>query len=120
MRASILTPVALSLTLAATSAAAHALLVRGDPRVGSSVAKAPPVLTLKFTERVVAPFCRVTVSGPPGSGGAGAPRPVAGDPTSLAVDLKGPAPAGTYTVRWRVLAVDTHVTQGSFTFQVKP
>ena len=29
-------------------------------------------------------------------------------------------PAGTYAVRWRVLSVDTHVTEGDFTFQVKP
>jgi methionine-rich copper-binding protein CopC len=120
MRALPFTCAALSLTLAATSAAAHALLVRADPRVGSAVAKAPQVLTLTFTEGVVASFSRVTVSGPAGAGRAGAPHAVAGDPTSLALDLKGPAPAGLYTVHWRVLAVDTHVTQGSFTFQVKP
>jgi methionine-rich copper-binding protein CopC len=26
--------------------------------------------------------------------------------------------AGTYRVRWHVLSVDTHTTEGSFTFQV--
>ena len=26
--------------------------------------------------------------------------------------------AGTYRVNWRVLSVDTHTTDGSFTFQV--
>ncbi len=112
----------LAATLAATplAAAAHAFLDRADPRVGSVVAHAPPAIRLTFTQGVVIPFCRVTVTGPPGFGGAGAPHAVPGDPLSLAVDLKGPAPAGTYVVRWRVLSVDTHVTEGDFSFQVKP
>jgi methionine-rich copper-binding protein CopC len=102
------------------AAAAHAFLARADPRVGSAVAHAPPAIRLTFTQGVVVPFCRVTVTGPAGFGGAGAPRAVAGDPLSVALDLKGPAPAGTYVVRWRVLSVDTHVTEGDFSFQVKP
>jgi copper resistance protein C len=106
--------------LAPIAAAAHAFLDRADPRVGSVVARAPPAIRLKFTQGVVAPFCRVSVTGPPGFGGGGAPHAVAGDPLSLAVDMKGPAPAGTYMVRWRVLSVDTHVTEGDFSFQVKP
>jgi hypothetical protein len=27
-------------------------------------------------------------------------------------------PAGTYTVKWHVLSVDTHTTEGDFTFHV--
>jgi len=27
---------------------------------------------------------------------------------------------GRYTVRWKVLSVDTHRTEGSFSFEVKP
>jgi copper resistance protein C len=111
---------ATAVALTPLAADAHAFLDRADPRVGSVVASAPPTLRLKFTQGVVVPFCRVTVSGPAGFGGAGPPRPVAGDPLSLAVDLKGAAPPGTYTVRWRVLSVDTHVTEGDFSFQVRP
>ena len=29
-------------------------------------------------------------------------------------------PAGIYTVRWHVLSVDTHTTDGNFTFHVAP
>jgi copper resistance protein C len=29
-------------------------------------------------------------------------------------------PAGTYTVKWHVLSVDTHTTEGNFTFHVSP
>ena len=106
--------------LAPLAAQAHAFLDKADPRVGSVVARAPPTLRLKFTQGVVVPFCRVTVTGPPGFGGAGPPRSVPGDPRSLTVDLKGAAPQGTYTVRWRALSVDTHVTEGDFSFQVQP
>ena len=111
---------ALALAAAPIAARAHAFLGRAEPRVGSVVAAAPPTIRLRFTQGVVAPFCRVTVTGPPGFGGAGAPHAVAGDPLSLAVDLRGPAPPGTYVVRWRVLSVDTHVTEGDFSFEVKP
>jgi methionine-rich copper-binding protein CopC len=29
-------------------------------------------------------------------------------------------PAGRYTVAWRVLSVDSHVTEGTFSFRVAP
>jgi methionine-rich copper-binding protein CopC len=111
---------ALAVAFAPLAADAHAFLDRADPRVGSVLSHAPPAIRLKFTQGIVVPFCRVTVTGPPGFGGAGAPHAIAGDPLSLAVDLKGPTPAGTYVVRWRALSVDTHVTEGDFSFQVKP
>jgi methionine-rich copper-binding protein CopC len=39
--------------------------------------------------------------------------------TQLRVPLK-PLPPGTYKVIWRVLSVDTHRSQGNFTFRVGP
>lgn len=38
----------------------------------------------------------------------------------LALRFKEPLPAGHYVVMWRVLSVDTHVTQGFFMFSVIP
>jgi methionine-rich copper-binding protein CopC len=32
----------------------------------------------------------------------------------------GALPPGKYKVRWRILSVDTHRTEGSFSFEVKP
>jgi methionine-rich copper-binding protein CopC len=103
-----------------SEAQAHAFLDRADPRVGSVVAKPPTAVRLTFTEGLEIVFCRVSVTGPPGFGGADAVRPVPGDPKSLVVDLRAPTPPGTYVVRWRVLSVDTHVTEGDFSFQVRP
>jgi methionine-rich copper-binding protein CopC len=119
VRRSLLPLIVMTLVAAPLAAGAHAFLDHADPRVGSLVRSAPPVLTLTFTQGVEVPFCKVTVNGPAGFAGVGAPHAVPGDPRKLAVDLKGPAPAGTYVVRWRVLSVDTHVTEGDFSFQVK-
>ena len=41
----------------------------------------------------------------------------AGDPKQLTVSL-GELPAGTYTVRFRVLSIDGHLVESSFPFTV--
>jgi methionine-rich copper-binding protein CopC len=101
-------------------AAAHVFLARADPRVGAVVAKAPATLRLTFTGPVTPAFSRVTVAGPPGFGGAAPARPAANDRASLTVDLRAPAPAGTYVVHWRAMAADTHVTEGDYQFRIEP
>ena len=115
----VLVPVAL--ILASVSAAqAHAQLERADPRVGSTVRAAPPALMLYFTEGVEAAFSSVQVTD--GSGShfeAGKPRVDKGDPRQVQVPLKS-LPAGQYNVHWRVVSVDTHRTEGSFSFEVRP
>ena len=110
---------ATALTLA-TGVGAHALLERAEPRVGAIVARPPAAVRLTFTDALEVVFCRVSITGPAGFGGAGAVRPVPGDPRSLVVDLHTPVPPGAYVVRWRATSLDTHVTEGDFTFQVRP
>ena len=44
---------------------------------------------------------------------------VGGNRTQLRVPLKA-LPPGNYKVIWRVLSVDTHRTEGNFTFRVGP
>jgi copper resistance protein C len=112
--------IAAALAIAAGAAQAHAFLDHADPRVGATVAKAPAQVRLWFTQQLVLAFCKVSVSGPPGFVGAGPVSPAPGDPRSFVVDLHGPTPPGVYTVRWRVLSVDTHTTEGDFTFRVGP
>jgi methionine-rich copper-binding protein CopC len=106
--------------LPTANASAHAFLDHADPRVGAVVKAAPATLRLTFTQTVEVPFCRVTVTGPPGFGGAGGVQATSGRPETLTVDLRGPSPPGAYMVHWRVLSVDTHVTEGDFSYQVRP
>ena len=49
----------------------------------------------------------------------GDPQVDRADATLLRVSLPQLAP-GNYRVEWRVLSVDTHVTEGDFTFDVVP
>jgi methionine-rich copper-binding protein CopC len=99
---------------------AHAFLERAMPAVGSSVRTSPTELKLWFTERLEPAFSKVRVL----DGGGkqvdrGDGRVDATDGLLLRVSLPRLAP-GTYRVRWRVLSVDTHVSEGDFTFDVAP
>ncbi len=106
---------ALLTVLTAAAAQAHAFLDHAEPRVGSTVPTTPRELSLTFSQNLEAAFSSVEVSDVKGT------RVDLGKPTISAsvmrVGLK-PLPPGTYKVRWHVLSVDTHTTEGSFTFHV--
>jgi methionine-rich copper-binding protein CopC len=102
------------------AAAAHAFLDRAEPRVGSSVAAPPAQIRLWFTQGLEPSLCVVKVGGPAGFGGAGAAQPLGADHQVLVVVLRGPVPAGRYVVHWRVVSVDSHMTEGDFSFEVRP
>ena len=96
-------------------ASAHAFLDHANPRVGSTVSSPPRELTLWFTQNLEAAFSGVMVTNAAGqridSGGAH----VSGN--QMSVGLR-PGGTGTYHVHWKVLSVDTHSTDGNFTFRV--
>jgi copper resistance protein C len=104
--------------LAAADARAHVELDHASPAVGSTITTAPTEVALWFTESLEPAFSAIEVRN-----ADGAPVQVdkaVVDPanrTQLRVPLK-PLPPGTYKVIWRVLSVDTHRTQGDFTFRV--
>ena len=103
------------LLLVTGNALAHAFLDHAEPRVGNKVATAPREVTLWFTQKLEPAFSSVTVTNAAGQRvDAGKPR-VSGNQMSVSLRSGG---AGTYRVNWRVLSVDTHTTDGSFTFQV--
>ena len=99
---------------------AHAFPERSEPRVGSTVRTAPPRVRIWFDGELEPAFSTVTVSDATGERvdrGDGAVEPT--NRRLLQVSLPTLAP-GTYRVRWRVLAVDGHRTEGDFTFTLKP
>jgi copper resistance protein C len=108
----------LSVMLLPASAYAHAMLDHASPLVGSTVAAAPKEVILWFTEKLEPAFSTIEVRNAQGGTMQGGKAQVSGsDRTQLRVPLKA-LPPGTYTVNWRVLSVDTHRTQGSFSFTV--
>jgi methionine-rich copper-binding protein CopC len=121
MKYSIRVALALVLPLVGvTLAGAHAFLERAEPRVGSTVRTPPAEVRLWFSERLEPAFSSVQVVDTTGhqvDKGDVQVDPAA--PKQLRVALP-PLPPGTYMVRWRVLSVDSHVTEGKFTFRVAP
>ena len=102
-------------TVLATTAWAHAALDHATPAVGSS-GPSPGQITLTFTEKIEPAFSKAEVRNASGGRVGGQSRATA---YTLRVDV-GNLPPGTYTVKWQVLSVDTHKTQGNFPFTVRP
>jgi methionine-rich copper-binding protein CopC len=107
-----------ALLLGAGVAWGHAFIERAEPRVGSTVKAAPSQVRVWFTEALEPAFSTLEVVNQSGERVERGPvRVDAASPAMLQVPLKPLAP-GTYRVKWRVLSVDTHVTEGDFTFRV--
>ncbi len=121
IRRSIITIAAsLAFALAATAAYAHAQLEKATPAVGSTVAS-PAEIRLKFSEGVEPRFCTVTLASQDGAAAPlGRPGVDPADNSVLIAKVGKTLPAGVYTVTWHAVSVDTHKTQGSFSFTVKP
>jgi methionine-rich copper-binding protein CopC len=105
---------------AASPASAHAFLDHATPAVGSTVHGSPPRVALWFTQELEPAFSSVRVLDQGNHRqDKGDAKVAADDATLLQVSLPQ-LPPGRYRVEWRVLSVDTHVTEGDFTFVVAP
>ena len=101
--------------------AAHAMLERAAPPVGSVVRAAPADIRLRFSEAIEPAFSRVTLTTAAGATVPTGPVGVdPGDDRQLVLALVSPLPAGVYRVTWWVVSRDTHTTEGDFTFEVAP
>jgi len=108
-----------ALLIAPSAVGAHAFLDHSDPAVGSTVPAPPQVLHVWFTQELEPAFSWVNVTDKSGASVNDGTATI--DPSNkqeLDVKLK-PLGPGAYTVKWHALSVDTHTTEGDFTFQVK-
>ena len=88
--------------------------------VSGEVRASPAQVKLWFTQELEPAFSSVRVMDRSGRQvDKGDPQVDRAEATLLQVSLPQLAP-GTYRVAWRVLSVDTHVTEGDFTFDVVP
>lgn len=106
--------------LVGSSAFAHAHLKSSTPAADSTVT-APSELRLVFSEGVEAAFTQVKISKD------GAPVEVKSlategtDKKTLVVTPSAtPLRAGEYRVQWHAVSVDTHKSEGSYSFKVSP
>jgi methionine-rich copper-binding protein CopC len=110
----------LLLVLQSSRLSAHAFLEHSDPPVGGKVHSSPATVRVWFTEAIEPAFSSIKVFDATG-------KQVDQKDTHLdrsnhlllAVSLSWLRP-GTYKVVWRVMSLDTHVTNGDFRFQIAP
>jgi copper resistance protein C len=114
-RSTLIGIIPLLFSLATGEAAAHAFLDHAEPRVGNKVATPPREVTLWFTQKLEPAFSMITVTNAAGQRVDTGKTRVSG--SQMSVSLR-PGGTGTYHVTWHVLSVDTHTTDGNFTFQV--
>ncbi len=115
MRMPFLLAALLIVLFGAPSARAHAFLDHASPLVGSTVDAAPHEVSLSFTQSLEPAFSTVTVTDSSGAEVSQGKAQVSGN--TMRVGLKAVG-AGTYKVHWHALSVDTHTTEGTFSFHV--
>ena len=114
-RSTLIGIIPLLFSFATGEAVAHAFLDHAEPRVGNKVATAPREVTLWFTQKLEPAFSMITVTNAAGQRVDTGKTRVSGNQMSVSLRSGG---AGTYRVNWRVLSVDTHRTDGNFTFRI--
>lgn len=97
----------------------HAFPIRSEPRVGRTVTASPSKITIWFDGELEPAFSTISVYD---SAGQQVDKRNShtrlADETVLEVDLPSLKP-GNYHVYWKVLAKDTHVTEGDFSFTIE-
>jgi methionine-rich copper-binding protein CopC len=102
-----------------THAWAHAFLDHAEPKVGSSVTNSPTEIKVWFTQNLEPAFSKLEVRDAKGEEVDKKDAHLDDKNPSLFIVSLPPLPAGTYTVIWHAVSVDTHKTQGHFEFTIK-
>ena len=109
-----------AIALAPAESLSHAFLDQAAPLVGGTVPASPKEIRLSFTETIEPRFSGidlVTDDGRTIATGQATVDPR--DDKQLVLPLRPLAP-GRYRVRWHVVSVDTHRTEGEYSFSVQP
>jgi methionine-rich copper-binding protein CopC len=106
--------------LVSAAALSHAFLDGASPLVGGTVPASPKEIRLTFTEAIEPRFSGIDLT--TGDGRAIATGAAAVDPGNdkQLVLLVPPLTPGRYRVHWHVVSVDTHRTEGEYSFVVEP
>ena len=98
------------------AAQAHAIILESAPAQGST-GPSPRRLVLRFNSRLEKPLCSVQLVGPRQRGIALLRQEAGAPPDTLVYPLPALEP-GEYQARWKVMAADGHLTEGTVAFTV--
>jgi hypothetical protein len=102
-----------------SSASAHAFLDHADPKVGGTITNSPTEIKIWFTQNLEPAFSTLEVRDAQGKEVDKKDAHLDDKDKSLFLVSLPQLPAGTYTVIWHAVSVDTHKTQGRFEFTIK-
>lgn len=94
---------------------AHAILEASSPQAGESVPAGTVALQLRYNSRIDPQRSRVVLIRPDQTQ---AVLSIKADASPEVLSAQSALSPGIYTVKWQVLAVDGHITRGSFSFSV--
>ncbi len=100
-----------------TAVSAHSFPEEENPSAGETLTAAPSALSIRYDAPIEHLFAKIEVVDGAGNDVAVSEPKVSSDGLTLSVNLK-PLKAGEYIVKWAVVCIDTHHTQGSYTFSV--
>ena len=104
----------------ARAAHAHAFLDRASPAVGSTVHTPPTEVRIQFSEALEPAYSTAHVEDASGTSVGTGDAHIDQTERSVLIVPVGALKPGRYKVIWQVLSVDTHVTNGTFSFTVAP
>jgi hypothetical protein len=104
----------------AGGAQAHAFLERASPAVGSTVHTPPTEVRIQYSEALEPAYSTAHVEDASGAIVSTENAHVDPNERSVLIVPMGALKPGRYKVIWKVLSVDTHVTNGTFSFAVAP
>jgi methionine-rich copper-binding protein CopC len=117
LRAAASVLVTVAALLPGAAAQAHDVIESTNPADGSTVATVPASVVLTFDHTPIGVGTEILVKDPSGTNQADGPAKIVD--TNVTQALKPGAPAGKYTVVWRVVSADSHPIEGTFTFTAK-
>jgi copper resistance protein C len=100
-----------------STALAHSFPEAESPSAGQEISKPPSDVTITYDAPIEKLFAKLEVLNADGKSEAAGDPEVGPDGLTLSVKV-GALEPGEYTVKWSVLCIDTHHTEGSYQFTV--
>lgn len=99
------------------AASAHSFPEKETPSAGQKITSPPSEVVIDFDAPIEKLFAKMEVTGADGANLAEGGPQISDDGVRMSVKVPALKP-GDYTVKWAVVGIDTHHTQGSYTFTV--
>ena len=96
---------------------AHSFPDKETPSAGQRVATSPSEVVIGFDAPIEKLFAKLEVAGADGTNEAVGSPQVSDDGREMSIKV-GALKPGDYTVKWAVVCIDTHHTNGSYIFTV--